>query len=58
MKCILCGMNFDDSVRAVHDHFIDHHEDIQTGTAQYIIALQKRLEGIERNIEKSHGPMG
>lgn len=51
-------MNFEDSARAVHDHFIDHHEDIQTGMAEYIIALQKRLEGIERNIEKSHGPMG
>jgi hypothetical protein len=58
MKCILCGMNFEDSARAVHDHFIDHHEDIQTGMAEYIIALQKRLEKIKRNIEKSHGPMG
>jgi hypothetical protein len=51
-------MNFEDSARAVHDHFIDHHEDIQIGMAEYIVALQKRLEEIERNIEKSHGPMG
>ena len=56
MKCILCGMNFEYSARAVHDHFIDHHEDIQTGMAEYIIALQKKIEEIESNIEKSHGP--
>ena len=58
MKCILCSKYVEDSARAVNDHFIDHHEDIQTGLAEYIIALQKRLEEIEHHIEKSHGPMG
>jgi hypothetical protein len=58
MKCILCGMNIEYSARAVHDHFIDHHEDIQTGMAEYIIALQKKIEEIVSNIEKSHGPNG
>jgi Mg2+ and Co2+ transporter CorA len=58
MKCILCGMKIEYSARAVHDHFIDHHEDIQTGMAEYIIALQKKIEEIESNLEKSHGPNG
>ena len=51
-------MNIEYSARNVHDHFIDHHEDIQTGMAEYIIALQKKIEEIESNIEKSHGPNG
>ena len=34
------------------------NEDIQTGMAEYIIALQKKIEEIESNIEKSHGPNG
>jgi hypothetical protein len=31
-------MNFEDPAMAVHDHFVDHHEDVQTGMVEYLIA--------------------
>jgi hypothetical protein len=55
MKCILCGMNFEYSARTVHDPFIDHHEDKQTGMTEYIIALHKKMEDLEHRMQQFHG---
>ena len=55
MKCIMCGMSFEDTARAAHDHFIDHHQDIQTGLTEYIIALHKKMEDLENKVQQHHG---
>lgn len=56
MKCILCNKIFEDTTRAIHDHFIDHHQDVQAGMAEYIIALQRKVEELERRMQQYHGP--
>jgi hypothetical protein len=51
----MCGMSFEDTARAAHDHFIDHHQDIQTGLTEYIIALHKKMEDLENKVQQHHG---
>jgi hypothetical protein len=48
-------MNFEYSARTAHDHFIDHHEDKQTGMTEYIIALHKKMEDLEHRMQQFHG---
>jgi hypothetical protein len=49
------SLNFEYSARTVHDHFIDHLEDNQTGMTEYIIALHKKMEDLERGMQQFHG---
>jgi hypothetical protein len=55
MKCLICEETVEE------EHFSSHVNTKHDGTIspwKYIIAIQKRIELIEHNLEKSHGPMG
>ena len=55
MKCLIC----DEDV--FEENFLAHVNTKHIGTAdswKYIIAIQKKLEEMQSNIEMSHGPKG
>jgi hypothetical protein len=54
MKCLICDEDLAD--RDFSTHIVTKH-DGHHNPWKYIMIIQKRLERIEHNIEKSHGPM-
>jgi hypothetical protein len=55
VKCTIS--NEDIAEQDLQVHIVGKYNE-QISPWKYIIALQKRLEQIEANIEKSHGPTG
>ena len=53
MKCLICDEDLTE--RDLSTHIVAKHEGYHNPW-KYILMMQKRLEEIERNIEKSHGP--
>jgi hypothetical protein len=51
MKCAICEKDLSES------DLIGHIKLEHGGTPEYLVVLQKRLEKIESNLEKSHGPI-
>ncbi len=56
-RCPLCGIDLDIDNIELQSHLSDRHGNrVEIAKALAIILL--RLEQVERNIEKSHGPSG
>jgi hypothetical protein len=56
-KCPLCGIDLDIDNIALELHLSDRHGN-RAELAKALGNILERLEKLERNIEKSHGPMG
>lgn len=54
MNCALCGKDL--SKDELERHIEDLHDGHQS-CYPYILALQKKLEELERTVEISHGPV-
>jgi hypothetical protein len=54
-KCPLCGIDLDIDNIALELHLSDRHSN-PVELARALGNIMERLEKIERNIEKSHGP--
>jgi hypothetical protein len=46
ITCLLCSGTFEDNGTAMRDHFRSRHDPIEDGLMHYLIALQKKIEGI------------
>jgi hypothetical protein len=47
ITCLLCNGTFEDNDAAMRDHFSKiHHQPIEEELMHYVIALQKKIEGI------------
>jgi hypothetical protein len=55
MKCLICSEDIADRDFPTH---VNIKHDGRNNPWNYIMLIQKRLEEIQHNLEKSHGPMG
>ncbi len=55
MKCLICDK---DIAEKDFPMLVNTKHDGRANPWKYIMTIQKRLEEIEQNIEKSHGPIG
>jgi hypothetical protein len=55
-KCPLCGIDLDVDDIDLKSHVSDRHSN-RVEVAKALAIILERLEQIERNIEKSHGPI-
>jgi hypothetical protein len=55
MKCLICSEDIEDMDFKTH---VNDKHDGRNNPWKYIMILQKRIEDIQHNVEKSHGPMG
>jgi hypothetical protein len=53
IKCLLCDGEIDEE--HPNDH-LRHHSITSQQEFKYILALQKKVEDIERKLQKAHGP--
>ena len=51
MKCAICEKDLSES------DLIGHIKLEHGGNPEYLVVLQKRIEKLESNVEKSHGPI-
>jgi hypothetical protein len=55
MQCLICDKDIAEKDFPMH---VNTKHDGRANPWKYIMIIQKRLEEIEQNIEKSHGPIG
>jgi hypothetical protein len=49
IKCSLCGKVYEGTDAEIKSHFDQQHLPLTEGLTKYVIALQKRIEKLERN---------